>query len=83
MPPEPRGELKAYQQILDFLTRTHGVTAQGHGTDAVVRQVGSGAGDPGAEYGPQPPGADPPDSNRLRTHHLNTLAAPPARFQAG
>lgn len=42
MSPETRGELKAYQQILDFLTKTHGVTAHDHGTEVTVRQVGLG-----------------------------------------
>ncbi|MGE0394429.1 MAG: peptidase domain-containing ABC transporter [Vicinamibacterales bacterium] len=48
MAPDTRGEIKAYQQILDFLIRTHGVTPHAHGTDSTVRQLGHGIPDPAA-----------------------------------
>lgn len=48
MAPETRGAIKAYQQIVDFLTRTHGVTPHAQGTEGAVRQLGQGALEPAA-----------------------------------
>ena len=48
MSSDTRGPIKAYQQIVDFLTRTHGVTPHAQGTDDTVRQLGHGAQDPAA-----------------------------------
>jgi ABC-type bacteriocin/lantibiotic exporter with double-glycine peptidase domain len=48
MSPDTRGEIKAYQQIVDFLIRTHGVTPRAHGTEETVRQLGHDSGDQAA-----------------------------------
>lgn len=48
MSPDTRGEIKAYQQIVDFLLRTHGLTTPTHGTEGTVRQLGHGSADQAA-----------------------------------
>lgn len=42
MAPDTHGAITAYQHILDFLLRTHGVTPLTHGTEGVVRQLRPG-----------------------------------------
>ncbi len=48
MSPDSPGALKAYQHIVDFLTRTHGVTARDHGLAVTVQHLGVAGLEPAA-----------------------------------